>query len=94
MLAEAGAPIGDWRFHDLRRTFVTDMNEKLGIEPHVVEAVVNHVSGLAKSGVAGIYNRALYLEQRRLALTAWARHIEALVSDTPAALNVVNLKSV
>ena len=35
------------------------MNE-LGIAPHVVEAVVNHVSGRAKAGVAGVYNRAVY----------------------------------
>jgi hypothetical protein len=30
---------------------------ELGIVPHVIEAVFNHVSG-AKAGVAGIYNRA------------------------------------
>ena len=39
--------------HDLRRTVVTGMNE-LGIQPHVAEAVVNHVSGRAKAGVAGL----------------------------------------
>ena len=50
---------------------VTVMNEKLGIAPHVVEAVVNHMSGLAKAGVAGVYNRALYLEDRRRALYLW-----------------------
>ncbi len=33
-----------WRLHDLRRTFVTGMAE-LGVQPHVIEAVVNHVSG-------------------------------------------------
>ena len=38
------------------------MNEKLKIAPHVVEAVVNHMSGLAKAGVAGVYNRALYFD--------------------------------
>ena len=50
---------------------VTVMNEKLGFTPHVVEAIVNHMSGLAKAGVAGVYNRALYLEDRRRALNAW-----------------------
>lgn len=60
-----------WTLHDLRRTMVTVMNEKLGVTPHVVEAVVNHISGLAKAGVAGVYNRALYLEDRRRALNAW-----------------------
>jgi hypothetical protein len=28
---------------------VTVMNEKFGIPPHVVEAIVNHMSGLAKA---------------------------------------------
>jgi hypothetical protein len=51
---------------------VTVMNERLGIAPHVVEAVVNHVSGAAKRGVAGVYNRAIYLDDRRRALEAWA----------------------
>jgi hypothetical protein len=52
---------------------VTVMNERLGIAPHIVEAVVNHVSGSARAGVAGVYNRALYLGERRVALDHWAR---------------------
>ena len=51
---------------------------KLGVPPHVVEAVVNHASGLAKAGVAGVYNRALYLEERRKALLAWSDYIEQI----------------
>lgn len=57
---------------------VTVMNEELGIAPHVVEAVVNHVSGLAKAAVAGVYNRALYLEDRKNALTPWQDWIHLL----------------
>jgi len=76
------APMPAWTFHDLRRTMVTIMNERLGIAPHVVEAVVNHVSGLAKAGVAGVYNRALYLEDRRRALLAWSDHVRALEGAT------------
>ena len=51
-------PLPSWTLHDLRRTMVTVMNERLGIQPHVVEAVVNHINGHAKRGVAGVYNRA------------------------------------
>ena len=54
-----------WTLHDLRRTMVTMMNEQLGVTPHVVEAIVNHTSGLAKAGVAGVYNRALYMDDCR-----------------------------
>ena len=65
--------------HDLRRTMVTMMNERLGIAPHVVEACVNHISGAAKAGVAGVYNKALYLAERRAAFEAWAKFVETLV---------------
>jgi hypothetical protein len=44
----------------------------------VVEAVVNHMSGLAKAGVAGVYNRALYLDDRRRALSLWAHWLHDL----------------
>lgn len=69
--ADGLQPMAPWCLHDLRRTMVTVMNEKLGVSPHIVEAVVNHMSGLAKAGVAGVYNRALYLEDRRQALKSW-----------------------
>jgi len=67
-----------WRTHDLRRTCVTMMAE-IGVLPHVVEAVVNHVSGF-RSGVAGTYNRASYAAERREALEKWARHVERLTT--------------
>ena len=36
--------LAPWRLHDLRRSVVTHMAE-IGIQPHVIEAVVNHISG-------------------------------------------------
>lgn len=82
---EAGAkPMPEWTLHDLRRTMVTIMNEHLGIAPHVVEACVNHISGGAKAGVAGVYNKALYLNERREAMAAWAEFLEALFSEKSA----------
>ena len=75
-------PSGDWRFHDLRRTAVTNMAE-LGVLPHVIEAVVNHISG-HKGGVAGVYNRAAYSEEKKAALELWADHLTAIVSGQPA----------
>ena len=72
---DARCGVVDWRIHDLRRTLVTGMNEDLRIAPHVVESVVNHVSGAARQGAAGVYNRALYLDERRRALQRWARYV-------------------
>lgn len=51
----------------------------IGVLPHVVEAVLNHISG-AKAGVAGIYNRATYAREKREALDLWAAHVLALAS--------------
>jgi integrase len=66
-----------WWLHDLRRTAASNMAQ-LGIQPHVIERVLNHISG-SQSGVAGIYNRYGYLDEKRDALETWARHIEELV---------------
>lgn len=79
---EAGAKaMPPWRLHDLRRTAATMMAEKLGILPHIIEAVLNHVSG-AKSGIAGVYNRATYADEMRTALCKWADYVEGLVATS------------
>jgi integrase len=80
---DAAMRISPWRTHDLRRTTVTGMAE-LGIRPDVIERVVNHVSGNARSGVAGIYNRSELLSERRAALERWAVHVMGLISGRPA----------
>jgi len=70
-----------WTLHDIRRSVVTGMNE-LGIAPHVAEAAVNHISGEAKRGVAGTYNRAQYLAERTRALQVWADHLTSAPART------------
>ena len=84
-------PAMAWTLHDLRRTVATWMSED-GTEPHIVEAVLNHVSGAAKRGVAGIYNRAAYREPKRAALARWETYVRN-VAGLPAlsAGNVVEL---
>jgi len=77
-----------WTLHDLRRTAATGM-ARLAVPPHVVEAVLNHVSG-AVSGVAAVYNRFAYLDEKRSALEAWSRYVNALVENQPG--NVVLLR--
>ena len=71
-----------WTLHDLRRTLSTWLNES-GVEPHVVEALLNHASGAAKSGVAGVYNKALYREPKQAALARWEAHVRGLVAVSP-----------
>ncbi|WP_147082508.1 tyrosine-type recombinase/integrase [Methylobacterium haplocladii] len=73
--------LSPWRLHDLRRTMVTQMNESLGILPHVVEAVVNHITGPSKMGVAGVYNRAGYAAEKRISLERWAEYVFARINS-------------
>ena len=71
-----------WVVHDLRRCFFTNLN-KLGIQPHIVESCLNHVSG-HKAGVAGVYNQYAYLPEKTVALDRWAEHIAGLIEGRAA----------
>ena len=79
--AALDARIGDrvkrWSLHDLRRSCATRMAD-LGVQPHIVEQVLNHQSG-HKAGPAGIYNRSSYEREVRAALALWADHLRTLV---------------
>jgi hypothetical protein len=41
--------------------------------------VLNHVSG-HKAGVAGIYNRSTYANEKRAALDLWANHLMVAIA--------------
>ena len=88
-----GQKMQAWTLHDLRRTADTKMGDDLGILPHVTEAVLNHVSSQksGKSGVAGIYNKATYLREKRFALDSWANHVMTLLARAEGA-NVVAMR--
>jgi integrase len=89
--ATTGAPLPYWTPHDLRRTAATRLGD-LGVLPHVIEAILNHVSG-HKAGVAGIYNRATYAAEKRAALTLWAEHVRSVVSAGENKLSAFRYKA-
>jgi integrase len=72
-----GSPLPGWVHHDLRRTVATGM-ANIGVQPHIIEAVLNHVSG-HRGGVAGIYNRANYAAEKAAALTRWDEHVASIL---------------
>jgi integrase len=72
-----GAVVSPWRVHDVRRSVATRMAD-LGVQPHVIEAVLSHYSG-HRAGVAGTYNRSSYEREVRAALALWADHVRALI---------------
>ncbi|MEQ9069890.1 MAG: tyrosine-type recombinase/integrase, partial [Gimesia chilikensis] len=64
-----------WTPHDARRSAATGM-AGIGIFPHIIEAVLNHISGF-RGGVAGVYNRNQYEPEKRAALLRWTAEIYA-----------------
>jgi integrase len=81
--------LSDWRIHDIRRTVASGM-ARLGVNPHVIEKVLNHKSGII-SGVAAVYNRYAYENEKREALKRWATHIYSLeTQDDPNARASMN----
>jgi integrase len=74
----AAVEVASWRFHDLRRTTASGL-ARLGQPPHVIEAVLNHRSGVI-SGVSATYNRHDYRNEKLTALQVWGEHV---TSDAP-----------
>lgn len=68
-----------WTPHDLRRTARTNFS-KLGILPDIGERVLGHVVG----GIRGIYDRYLFLPEKRAALDRWAQHLQGIIAPAPA----------
>lgn len=79
-----GSQTSGWRLHDLRRTAASGM-ARAGVAPHVVEKVLNHISGTI-SGVAAVYNRYAYDAEKREALDNWGRVLEQLGKQERSAI--------
>ena len=73
-------PLPAWVIHDLRRSVNTLLNEKGIAQPHVIEAIMNHMSG-HKANVAGVYNKATYISEKRQALEMWGAYISTRVME-------------
>lgn len=70
---EQVAKIEHFTVHDLRRTASTRLNE-MGFDKRWVEKQLNHEEG----GVAGVYNRAEYADDRRAMLQRWGEYLDSL----------------
>lgn len=82
--------IEHFTIHDLRRTATSGM-AKLGVPPHVAEAILNHTSGII-SGVAAVYNQYQYDSEKTDALQMWADHLDLLIAKH-SGKNVVELRA-
>jgi integrase len=73
-------PIPAWTVHDLRRSVATGM-ARHGVALHVIERVLNHVSG-SFGGIVSVYQKHEYSAEMRAALDLWAVHIENITNRT------------
>ena len=89
-ISEDGKRLPEWRFHDFRRSGVTAL-AGMGFPPHVCDRLLNHITGSIQ-GVAAIYQRHEFLQERRAALEAWASLILTSAEGKAAVSNVVELR--
>lgn len=83
--------IEPWVLHDFRRTAASGM-AALGVQPHVIEAVLNHKSGTIR-GVAAVYNRYDYDQEKKRALARWERRIKTIIATAPGS-NVIQFSKI
>lgn len=77
--------IAHFRTHDLRRTAATHMAE-LGINPHTISLVLNHVSASRNSITSKVYVQYSYDREKREALERWGEALTKFVSEERARL--------
>jgi integrase len=85
-IAEDGHTVEHFTLHDLRRTFASGL-QRLKIEPHIVEACLNHTPPKLERN----YQTYTYEPEKRAALARWAAHVDAVVNGKSID-NVVNLR--
>lgn len=69
-----------WTLHDLRRTVRTGLG-KLGVQPHIAEAVLNHLP----PKLIRTYDRNTYAAEKKAALDQWATHLKTIVAQANGA---------
>lgn len=84
------APLAPWGLHDLRRSCASGL-ARLGVDLHVIERCLNHVSG-SFAGIVGVYQRHRFEDAMARAMDVWGAHVERLGTGA-SALNVFELKA-
>ena len=69
--------LADFRVHDLRRSAATGMAE-LGVNPHTISLVLNHISAHKGTITSAVYIKYSYDKEKRDALELWGRRLEEI----------------
>jgi integrase len=63
-----------WRFHDLRRTVATRLEDDLSTPKALISAILNHAEG----GATAVYTRGQLRGQKFAAMQAWGEYLTSL----------------
>ncbi len=73
------AMIAPWRFHDLRRSFITSMAEA-GHDDGLLDLTINHAHARTRSVLTGTYNLGQRWPERVMLLAAWSRFLDTALA--------------
>ncbi len=76
---QMGSDVPPFVLHDLRRTFSSGL-QALGVRFETNEGLLNH-SGMSRSGVAKIYQRYQWTEEKKTAMNDWSKFLAGLVGE-------------
>lgn len=79
-----------WTRHDLRRTGATLLGE-LGVDPHVIEAALNHSA--IHSSLATLYNASRYRPQVRAALQLLADRLDGIAAGGAEVVQIADRRA-
>ena len=81
---QSGLGLDHFRVHDLRRTVATGM-ASLGINPHTISLVLDHISVTKGTVTGAVYVKYSFDREKREALDRWAAHLEQVIrtGDVP-----------
>ena len=65
--------------HDLRRTVATGM-ASLGINPHTISLVLEHVSVTKGTVTGAVYVKYSFDPEKREGLDRWAKHLNQIIT--------------
>ncbi len=71
-----------FRVHDLRRTVATGM-AVLGISPHTISLVLDHISATKGTVTGAVYIKYSFDREKREALERWVAHLSHLLKQAP-----------
>lgn len=72
--------ISDFRIHDIRRTFATNLS-KLGYDRLIIGKLLNHKDMAGDNHVTAIYDRNDYMKEKNEALLAWQKKLKSILKD-------------